>query len=84
MNTQNDFFQNNYDRIFSVVLLWDIGQPFVCGTLEKVVEYALKPNNGISHFIELTNGYKKVSKKDLKAMLERQNKEMSIELFSRF
>ena len=77
---------NDYNRIFSVRLAWNIKQPFVCGTLEQVVEYALEPNNGIEYFCEITNGkIKKVSKKDLKVMLNAQGFEnLSIELFKKY
>ena len=80
------FFINDYNRIFTVKLAWNIGQPFVCGALKEVVEYALKPNNGIEYFAEITNSIiKKVSKKDLKSMLEAQQlKELSTELFSKY
>jgi hypothetical protein len=80
------FFINDYNRIFTVRLAWNIGQPFVCGSLKDVVEYALKPNNGIEYFAEITNhSFKKVSKKDLKIMLEAQGlNELSKELFSKF
>ena len=83
---KNTFFINDYNRIFTVKLAWDIRQPFVCGTLKDVVEYALKPNNGIEHFAEITNSnFKKVSKKDLKTMLESQGlTELSKELFSKY
>lgn len=68
--TRQEFFINDYDAIYTVKLAWNINQPFVCGTLEKVVEYALKPNNGIEYFAEIS-GYKlkKISKKQLKSML---------------
>lgn len=70
MTNTSKFFINHSDRIFTVKLMWDISQPFVCGTLEEVVKYAIKPNNGIEYFAEITNGkFKKVSKKELKAML---------------
>lgn len=67
---KDNFFINQSDRIFTVRLMWSIAQPFVCGTLEEVVKYALQPNNGIEYFAEITGQkFKKVSKKDLKAML---------------
>lgn len=78
---------NNYNRIFSVRLMWDIGQPFVCGTLEQVVKYALQPNNGIEYFCEIDTHHKvrKVPKKELKEMLLAQGlKDMSIELFKKY
>ena len=90
MNTtnakRNDFFINDYDRIFTVKLAWNIGQPFVCGTLKKVVEYAIEPNNRIEYFAELTNGGKKVSKKELKALLSHTTElaELSKKLFSKY
>ena len=85
MKIQN-FFINTHSNIYTVHLLWNIGQPFVCGTLEEVVKYALKPNNGIDYFALISN-YKieKVSKKDLKNMLICQGYEnLSKELFSKF
>jgi hypothetical protein len=86
MTNRNTFFINDYDRIFTVRLMWNISQPFVCGTLEDVVKYALKPNNGIEYFAELTNGkFNKVSKKDLKAMLSNAPlTELSKELFNKY
>jgi hypothetical protein len=87
METQNTFFSNSYDRIFTVRLMWSIGQPFVCGTIEEIVKYALKPNNGIEYFAEITNGsFKKVSKKDIKALLSRTPEltELSKELFKKY
>lgn len=86
MNARNEFFINDYDRIFTVRLMWDIAQPFVCGTLEEVVRYALQPNNGIDYFAEITNAkLKKVSKGELKAMLISQGHEdLSQQLFKKF
>lgn len=78
---------NDYNRIFSVRLLWNIGQPFVCGTLKQIVEYALKPNNGIEYFCEIDTYHKvkKVSKKQLKEMLLAQGLEdLSVELFKKY
>lgn len=70
MKAETNFFLNTHSRIFTVKLMWDIAQPFVCGTLEEVVKYALLPNNGIEYFAEITGGkIKKVAKKELKAML---------------
>ena len=85
MNTQN-FFLNSNDRIFTVRLMWGIAQPFVCGTLEEVVKYALQTNNGIEYFAELTNGkFKKLSKKDLKVMLSHAPLvELGEQLFKKF
>lgn len=84
---RQDFFINDYDRIFTVKLAWDIAQPFVCGTLQKVVEYALQPNNGIEYFAEITNGkINKCSKKQLKAMLSHGDRlsELAKQLFSKY
>ena len=83
---RNEFFINKYDRIFTVRLMWDISQPFVCGNLKSVVEYALKPNNGIEYFAEITNGkLTKVSKKQLKAMLSHEPlTNLGIELFKKY
>lgn len=80
------FFLNSSSIIFTVKLAWNIGQPFVCGTLEEVVKYALKPNNGIEGFYELTNNsIKKVSKKELKKLLECSGlNDLSIELFKKY
>lgn len=69
-NKRDTLFTNSYDRVFSVRLQWNISQPFVCGQLQHVVEYALQPNNGIEAFYELTDcKLKKVSKKELKRLL---------------
>jgi len=86
MNTNNTFFENKSSCIYTVRLLWNIGQPFVCGTLEEIVKYALKPNNGIDFFAEIHNyKIKKVSKKELKNMLICQGFEsLSKELFSKY
>lgn len=84
---RNDkMFINQSNRVFTVRLMWDIGQPFVCGTLEEVVKYALEPNNGIEYFAEITNcKFKKVSKKDLKAMLSHEpNVELGKRLFAKY
>ena len=80
-------YNNSYNRIFSVRLAWNISQPFVCGDLKQVVEYALKPNNGIEYFCEIDSYHKvkKVSKKDLKKMLFAQGLEsLSNELFTKY
>lgn len=87
MESKQTFFQNDYNTIYSVHLLWSIGQPLVFGTLQEVVKYALKPNNGIDYFCEITplHKVKKVSKKDLKNMLESQGlKNLSDELFKKY
>jgi len=83
---RDTFFKNEFDRIFTVKLLWNIGQPFVCGTLKNIVEYALKPNNGIESFYEITNNsMKRVSKKDLKTLLENAGlTELSKKLFLKY
>lgn len=80
------FFKNDYNRIFTVRGLWNIGQPFVCGELKEVVEYALTLKNGIDFFAEI-NSYKikKVSKKDLEKMLDAQGlSELKDKLFKVF
>lgn len=65
--TRQDFFINDYDRIFTVRLLWSIGQPTVFGRLDKVIEYALKPNNGIEGFYEIVGTkMRKMTKKELR------------------
>jgi hypothetical protein len=83
---ENTFFISRINQIYTVKLLWSIGQPFVCGTLEEVVKYSLHPNNGIDAFYELNNNsIKKVSKKELKSLLNRQNlTELSNELFKKY
>lgn len=79
------FFTNEYDRIFTVRLLWNIRQPIVFGTLDEVVKYALKPNNGIEAFYEVEgNKIRKVSKKELKQMLEYSQPELYKQLFKRY
>lgn len=79
-------FINKSARIFTVKLMWDIGQPFVCGTLEEVVKYALKPNNGIEYFAELTgSSFKRISKKDLKELMNRASlQDLSKQLFRKY
>ena len=59
---------NNYNRVFSVRFLWDISQPFVCGTLEEIVEYAIKNSEKqIDYFYEISyHKIRKVTKKELK------------------
>ena len=84
---RDKFFTNDYSRIFTVKLAWHISQPFVCGEIEDVVKYALQPNNGIEYFAEITHSsIKKVSKKDLKALLSRnvELQELSKQLFSKY
>ena len=87
-NTRNTFFINDYDRIFTVRLAWNISQPFVCGTLTDVVKYALTAKNGIEYFAEIENQskIKKLSKKLLRDMLSHgeEKQALSIELFKRF
>ena len=87
METRQNFFSNSYDRIFTVKLAWNIRQPFVCGDLKSIVEYALNPNNGIEYFAEITDGkIKKVSRKDLKTWLSRNEElnTLSLQLFKKF
>ncbi len=82
-----NLFINETHRIFTVRLSWDIGQPFVCGTLTEVVKYALTAKNGIDYFAEISNmKFKKVSKKQLKTMLSHgaENIELSKELFKKY
>ena len=70
MDKRQNFFINDSDRIFTVRLMWSIGQPWVCGTIDKVVEYALEPNNGIEGIYEiLGKEIYKISKKDLYEIL---------------
>jgi len=80
---KNQLFESN-STVYTVRLLWDVGQPFVCGSLEEVVKYSLKENNGIDYFAEITNlGFKKLSKKYLKTILGvRGLNELSKSLFS--
>ena len=66
------FFSNKLDRIFSIKLAWNIGQPFVCGTLKEIIKYALQPNNGIEGIFEIDGmKFKRVSKKQLKEIKEK-------------
>lgn len=77
----------DYNRVFTVRGAWDIGQPFVCGSLEEVIEYALTLENGIEYFAEINNvGFKKIPKKQLKVMLSyrESNKELSEKLFKKY
>jgi len=85
MKNTNLFTEQN-DRVFTVRLAWNIGQPFVCGTLEEVVKYAIKPNNGIEYFAELTNAsFRKVTKKELKAWLSHEPlTELGAQLFKKY
>lgn len=84
MNSRDTFFQNTYDRVFTVRLLWNIGQPLVCGTLEEVVKYALKPNNGIEGFYEIEgNKMRKVSKKEMKEFTI-ISEDLKTELFKKY
>lgn len=63
-------YRQDYNIVFTVRGAWDIGQPFVCGNLYEVIEYALTLENGIDYFAEISNtGFKKLSKKALKNML---------------
>jgi len=85
------FFSNENDRLFTVVLKWSLRQPFVCGTLPEVVQYALdKGERGIEAFYEITYGSQcpklsKVTKAKLKAMLSHQpNTELGVQLFKRY
>jgi len=79
------FFANQNETIFTVRLLWSISQPTVFGVLEEVVKYALQPNNGIEGFYEVDRTkLKKVSKKDLKLMLDQRFPELSEQLFKRY
>lgn len=74
MDKDSKFFLNKHDRIFTVRLLWNIGQPIVFGTLEEVIKYALKPNNGIEGFYELEGKkMRKVSKKELKEFMQNED-----------
>jgi hypothetical protein len=84
--TNQTFFINQMSQIFTVKLAWNIGQPFACGTLEEVVKYALQPNNGIEGFYEITNNsIKKVSKKQIKYLLEcQQLTDLSEQLFKKY
>lgn len=81
-----ELFINDYDRIFTVRLAWSIGQPFVCGLLVDVVKYALKPNNGIEYFAELSNlQLKKLKKYQLKRMLiESGHQDLCDQLFKKY
>lgn len=84
---RDKFFLNDYSKIFTVKLAWQIAQPFVCGELKEVIEYALKPNNGIEYFAEVTNsGFKKVSKKELREMLSYKEdlQALSQQLFAKY
>lgn len=82
---QSTFFSNNYDRIFTVRLLWRICQPIVFGTLDEIVKYAIQPNNGIEGFYEVEGiKLRKVSKKELKELLSRQFPELSEQLFKKY
>ena len=80
-------YKQDYHRVFTVRGAWDIGQPFVCGQLEEVVEYALTLENGIDYFAEISNtGFKKLSKKTLKNMLSYSNRtgELAEKLFKKY
>jgi hypothetical protein len=84
---ENTFFLNRNSRVFTVRLMWDIAQPFVCGTLPEVVKYALQPNNGIEGFYEITGRkIRKVSKEELKKLLSQsaEKTELREQLFKKF
>jgi hypothetical protein len=74
-------------RVFTVRVSWNIGQPFVCGRIGDVVEYALTLENGIDYFAEITNmGFKKISKKHLKEMLSysEEGRQLKERLFKKY
>jgi hypothetical protein len=80
------YIQGSY-RVFTVRGAWDIAQPFVCGKLKDVVEYALTLENGIDYFAEITNmGFKKISKKHLKDMLSynEEDRQLKERLFKKY
>ena len=78
-------YSNSISQVFTVKLAYNMGQPFVCGTLEEIIRYALLPNNGIVAFYELTNNkMEKVTKKRLKAMLSHGLGELSTQLFKKY
>lgn len=88
MNTnRQEFFINNYDRIFTVRLLWSIGQPIVFGTIKEIIKYSLQPNNGIEGFYEVEGKrLRKVSKKELKEIghYDKELQQLKEELFKKY
>ena len=67
---ESTYFQNTYDRIFTVKLSDYIGQPFVCGTIDRVIKYALNCNHNIEGIYELSNHeFNKLSTYELKEIL---------------
>lgn len=69
-------------ELFTVKLLWAIGSPFVVGTLEEVVKYALTHDRGIDGFYEVKGlKFRKLSKKEIKYRLSHGNSELSERLF---
>lgn len=71
--TNDKFFKNEGSRIFSVRFMWHIGQPFVCGTLKEILDYAIQEQKEIEYFVELDTRYtkgRKVSKKELREILD--------------
>lgn len=88
MNTnKQEFFINNYDRIFTVRLLWSTKQPIVFGTLKEIIKYALQPNNGIEGFYEVEGKkLRKVSKKELKEIgnYDEELEQLKEELFKKY
>lgn len=79
---KDKLFINDYDRVFMVRFMWNIGQPIVIGTLQEVVKYALNTsNNGIKGFYEIEGDrLNKVSKRELREMLSFDNT-LSVNLF---
>ena len=69
-------------RLFTVKLRQAIGSPFVVGTLEEVVKYALTHDRGIDGFYEIEGlKFRKLSKKEIKSILSHGNSELSDKLF---
>ena len=79
----NQFFESNQYDTFTVKLMWTIRQDFVCGSLEKVVEYALEKGvRGIECFYRVDGfNFIKMTKKELKQLLK---PELSEKLFKKY
>lgn len=77
-----EFYKFESWRLFTVKLRWATSFPFVVGTLEEVVKYALTHNRGIDGFYEIVGlKFRKLSKKEIKSILSHGNGELSDKLF---
>ena len=75
-----DLFKIERKEIYTVKFSWELSQPFVCGTFEEIIKYAIEnQKNGIDGFYHINNfKFEKMTKKELTNRLSYTDKVLNL------